>query len=328
MYTFFGTVDVHRRQAELIPAMGQGTDKQVLCKLYVFRDMPIECPYNLVPRCPRYTKNYNLISSFFHQNEKNMSTSQAIVKFNVGGTRYEVARSLIETRPDTMIARMISKEWRQNPDAEVFIERDGSRFKYFLVYLRDGKVSLPVNVSRESVLDDLKYYGIDGGSHVNYDDIAASNVNSLFLHRMKLSEEVLSTFYGNMFELQEELQKAEAHVRQLEKREEEASDRVNIFRAARIIFRRIINESVQKLSLPINTSSHLELTAADGETEFEALDEIRELIEHKENFESFKLSSQISSHLLVLTSNAWQAKTHRMKERALKSLTRGKKVTS
>ena len=218
-----------------------------------------------------------------------MSTSQAIVKLNVGGMRYEVARSLIETHPDTMIARMISKEWQQNSDAEIFIERDGSRFKYFLDYLRDGKVSLPVNVSRESVLDDLTYYGIDGGSNVNDDDIAASNVNSLFLHRMKLSDEVLSKLYGNMFELQEELQKAEKHVRQLEKREEEASDRANIFRAARMIFRRIINESVQKPSLPIHTSSYLELTAADGEAEFEALDEIRELIEHKENFESFKL---------------------------------------
>lgn len=142
-----------------------------------------------------------------------MSTSEAIVKLNVGGTRYEVARSLIETHPDTMIARMISKEWQRNTDAEIFIERDGSRFKYFLDYLRDGKVSLPVNVSRESVLDDLKYYGVDGEDIVKY-DAKVADVNSLFLHRMKLSEETLSNFYEDKFDLEEKIKKAEEHLRQ------------------------------------------------------------------------------------------------------------------
>lgn len=83
-----------------------------------------------------------------------------IVKFNVGGTRYEVARSLIEMHPDTMLARMVSEQWQKDPSKEIFIERDGSRFKYVLDYLRDGKVSLPFSVCRESFLTDLQYFSI------------------------------------------------------------------------------------------------------------------------------------------------------------------------
>lgn len=83
-----------------------------------------------------------------------------IVKFNVGGTQYEVARSLVEMHPDTMLARIVSKEWQNNPSAEIFIERNGSRFEFVLDYLRDGKAVVPISMSREALLDDLKYFGM------------------------------------------------------------------------------------------------------------------------------------------------------------------------
>ena len=83
-----------------------------------------------------------------------------IVRFNVGGIRYEVARSLLELHPDTMLARMVSEQWQENPDAEIFIERDGCRFKYVLDYLRDGKVHIPIILPKTSVADDMKYFAI------------------------------------------------------------------------------------------------------------------------------------------------------------------------
>ena len=84
-----------------------------------------------------------------------------IVKFNVGGTRYEVARSQIEMHPQSMLARMVSKQWQEDSCAEIFIERDGSRFKYVLDYLRDGNVLLPVSFAREKLLDEFKYFCIE-----------------------------------------------------------------------------------------------------------------------------------------------------------------------
>lgn len=92
--------------------------------------------------------------------EKGAEATNKIVKFNVGGTRYEVARSLFGMHPDTMLARMVSEQWQENPEAEIFIERDGSRFQYVLDYLRDGRVYIPFALPKESLADDMNYYAI------------------------------------------------------------------------------------------------------------------------------------------------------------------------
>ena len=85
-----------------------------------------------------------------------------VVKFNVGGTRYEVARSLLESHPETMLTRMASKDWHDDSKSdEIFIERDGERFKYCLDYLRDGKVLLPITTRKDALLEDLKFYNVE-----------------------------------------------------------------------------------------------------------------------------------------------------------------------
>jgi hypothetical protein len=81
------------------------------------------------------------------------------VKFNVGGVYYEASRALIECNPDTMLARLISDTWQNDPDATIFIDRDGEQFRHVLSYMRDKKVHLPVNVSKAAFLQDLDYFG-------------------------------------------------------------------------------------------------------------------------------------------------------------------------
>jgi len=73
-----------------------------------------------------------------------MDNKAKIVRFNIGGTRYEMARSILESHTGTMPNRMASEEWHDDPEAEIFIERDGDHFKYCLSYLRDDKVLLPI----------------------------------------------------------------------------------------------------------------------------------------------------------------------------------------
>ena len=82
------------------------------------------------------------------------------VKFDVGGRKYKVARSLLEAYPTTMLAMSTSILWHDNADEEVYIERNGDRFAYCLDYLRDKKVTLPLSIPREAVFDDLRYYGV------------------------------------------------------------------------------------------------------------------------------------------------------------------------
>jgi hypothetical protein len=91
------------------------------------------------------------------------------VKLDVGGTHYKVSRSLIESYPNTMLARLISKAWLVvDLDAPIFIDRNGDRFQYVLDYMRDKEIHLPLCVSKASILRDLEYFGFD---HVNPDTI-------------------------------------------------------------------------------------------------------------------------------------------------------------
>ena len=83
-----------------------------------------------------------------------------IAKFNIGGHRYEVSRSLLESHPDTMLAKSASDQWQEDPESEIFIERDGQRFRFVLDYLRDGKVSLPITEAKHAFLAELEYYNI------------------------------------------------------------------------------------------------------------------------------------------------------------------------
>eukprot|EP00978_Attheya_sp_CCMP212_P018848 scaffold52077_cov52-Attheya_sp.AAC.3 len=90
-----------------------------------------------------------------------LSMAKEIAKFNVGGHRYQVTRTLLEQHPDTMLARSASQVWQQDPESEIFMERNGIRFQYVLDYLRDGNVFLPVTESKEALIHDLNYFGIN-----------------------------------------------------------------------------------------------------------------------------------------------------------------------
>ena len=92
------------------------------------------------------------------------------VKFNVGGTIYEVSRSLLERYPDTMLAKSASERCQEDSRSEIFIERDGDLFRHVLSYLRDGRVVLPLTASREGLMLELQYYGLDGVEKENIDD--------------------------------------------------------------------------------------------------------------------------------------------------------------
>ena len=87
--------------------------------------------------------------------------AQAVIKFNVGGVRYEVSQSLLDSYPDSMLAQSASENWQKDPNEEIFIERNGLRFQFVLDYLRDGHVNLPGSVSKAALLTDLKFYGFE-----------------------------------------------------------------------------------------------------------------------------------------------------------------------
>lgn len=101
-----------------------------------------------------------------------MSTDK-VVKFNVGGKRYEVSGSLLENHSDSMLYRSSTDMWQKNSSEEIFIERDGDRFRYCLDYMRDGKVNIPFIVSKAALVVDAQYDGLKmAGSAVTQDIMA------------------------------------------------------------------------------------------------------------------------------------------------------------
>jgi len=101
-----------------------------------------------------------------------------VVKFNVGGQPFTVSRSLLEMHPDTMLAKSASEKWQDDPESKIFIERDGELFRHVLSYLRDGKVKLPLTVTKEGFLAELQYYGVDEVCEENVDDSLIKGIQS------------------------------------------------------------------------------------------------------------------------------------------------------
>lgn len=66
-------------------------------------------------------------------------TTTNTVKFNVGGRHFEVSRDLMEKHFETMLGRLVSEAWQQDPEEPVFIDRNGDTFAYVLDYLRYGR---------------------------------------------------------------------------------------------------------------------------------------------------------------------------------------------
>ena len=89
-----------------------------------------------------------------------------IVKFNVGGQRYEVSRSLLSLHPKTVIAMSVSEQQQNDPEKEILIDWDGAIFCHALNYIGDGKVSLSITIRKETLLTELEYYGVGGVEEV------------------------------------------------------------------------------------------------------------------------------------------------------------------
>ena len=89
------------------------------------------------------------------------SSSTEVASFYLSGMKYQVSRSLLDQHPKTMLARCASSQWLADPNSEIFLDRDGYVFRHVLNYLRDGEVILPITVSKNAIINELTYYGID-----------------------------------------------------------------------------------------------------------------------------------------------------------------------
>jgi hypothetical protein len=91
---------------------------------------------------------------------------QTRVKLNIGGIRYETSVATLAKDGTSMLAAMFSGLYPISPDPEdgaIFIDRDGTHFRYILNYLRDGVFNAPhePSILRE-LLQEAEFYQIGG----------------------------------------------------------------------------------------------------------------------------------------------------------------------
>jgi hypothetical protein len=158
---------------------------------------------------------------------------QIVIKFNIGGTRYEISQSLLQSYPDSMLAKSAAMQWHTDPNAEIFIDRDGARFRYVLDYIRDGIVHLPVYVPKASLLLDLHFFGVP----VNENGIVTNIDYSFFFKSKTLVKDIIKLWENEIKSCQN---KIETHQNEI----------IIIKNSIEIINAFIANEAKYKLKLP------------------------------------------------------------------------------
>ncbi len=68
-----------------------------------------------------------------------MSDATETVRFNVGGRLFEVSRALIDGHSETVLGKLASDTWNDDPGKAVFIDRSGDIFARVLEFLRYGR---------------------------------------------------------------------------------------------------------------------------------------------------------------------------------------------
>jgi len=95
--------------------------------------------------------------------ERNKHCVEDIVSLNVGGDIYFTTRSTLCTVRNTMLEAMFSGRHTvfRDKNGHVFLDRDGTLFRYILNYLRTKKIPDVSTEKMEEILAEADYFGID-----------------------------------------------------------------------------------------------------------------------------------------------------------------------
>jgi hypothetical protein len=122
-------------------------------------------------------------------------SKEDVIRFNVGGTLYEVALTTLMKSPETMLAKLASKKWceRSGNDADesIFIDRDGEIFKYILAWYRNNVILIPRTIHIGAVKNEVKYFSLPNTVVVEQEKIPISECfEELKGHKEKCEKDI------------------------------------------------------------------------------------------------------------------------------------------
>jgi len=92
------------------------------------------------------------------------------VKLNVGGQIFRTTKTTLCIDPNSMLARLFNSGLPSETDEEgaILIDRDPLFFAPLLNYMRSGKIFINPNVSVQGVLEEAKFFNIQGAIDLLY----------------------------------------------------------------------------------------------------------------------------------------------------------------
>lgn len=120
------------------------------------------------------------------------------IHFNVGGKNFEILSNLI-IKDNNKLSRMVLDSWKraktQQEDTVVFIDRDGDQFGFVLNYLRFRKVNLPITISLDNFMKELKFFEVDvkDGTVVSESSYLSETFAELTNEKKKLKDALLES---------------------------------------------------------------------------------------------------------------------------------------
>jgi len=90
------------------------------------------------------------------------------VTLNIGGRLFSTTKSTLTRDPNNMLSRIVSDDWDTFRDASgsYLLDRPPEYFAPVLHYLRSGSLVLDNNVKAAGVLEEAKFYGVQGISEL------------------------------------------------------------------------------------------------------------------------------------------------------------------
>ena len=98
-----------------------------------------------------------------------MSKINDIIEFSVGGQMFKTKRSTLVSEPNSLLADMFeftdnsaNVEAKNEETGASFIDRDPKYFSVVLNYLRNRKVEMNKDIDHNYLMEEAKFYGIQG----------------------------------------------------------------------------------------------------------------------------------------------------------------------
>ena len=91
-------------------------------------------------------------------------TMQDRVVLNVGGQTFHTTMGTLKHGESSMLSAMVSGHWKESaPSDEIFIDRDGTHFRYILNYYRGGESRVLWTFAKSGFLNSFPPFRTGGG---------------------------------------------------------------------------------------------------------------------------------------------------------------------